>query len=204
LNLFIQYLFSDPHFFITVALVVLFSVSVHEYFHAQVALWEGDSTAADLGHLTLNPLKQLGVLSLIMFCLVGICWGSTPIDNARLRGRWSRLKVNMAGPFANLLLFAGSWVAYGLLVHREISPGLISLIANLGITNFVLFTLNLIPAPGLDGWHIACEIFPSLNRPQTETAKGIMIFLILAVFLFIDYLYKAGLIAMRVAAILLG
>ena len=38
---------------------LLFAVSVHESAHGWVALRCGDSTAHDLGRITLNPLKHL-------------------------------------------------------------------------------------------------------------------------------------------------
>ena len=46
--------------------VLVFSICCHEYSHARAALWQGDDTAKLLGHLTLNPLKQMGLPSLLM------------------------------------------------------------------------------------------------------------------------------------------
>ena len=62
--LFIQTLWTNPVYFCMVCLIVTFSVCVHEYFHAQAAVWEGDYTLQD--HLTLNPMKQMGLMSLVM------------------------------------------------------------------------------------------------------------------------------------------
>ena len=52
MNLFITYLWRAPQFFFAVAILVIFSVTCHEFFHAWCALKLGDSTAADAGHLT--------------------------------------------------------------------------------------------------------------------------------------------------------
>ena len=101
--LFIQVLFTNPTYFLMVCLIVVFSVCLHEYFHAQVAVLEGDFTLRN--HLTLNPLKQMGFMSLLMLALIGIAWGSVPVDRSLLRSRWSMLKISLAGPLANLLLF---------------------------------------------------------------------------------------------------
>ncbi len=204
MNFFIERIVSDPYYFFTVAVVVLFSVSLHEYFHAQTALWEGDSTAADAGHLTLNPLKQMGLFSLVMFCIIGICWGSVPVNPSRFRGRWSNLKVSLAGPAANLLILSVSWVAFGLLANREVPPGLLSLLFYFGLYNFVLLVINLLPAPGLDGWEAVCEFVPSARGMQSEMLKGFMVFVVLAAFFFIGYFYKAGIIFMSLSVKLLG
>jgi len=194
-----------------IALVVVFSVCVHEYFHAQMALWEGDPTAADEGHLTLNPLKQMGVMSLIMFCLMGLCWGMVPVNPRNFKSRWSDLRVSLAGPFANFLLFAAAWLVYGYLTShmdgalatymgtRGILTGLLTLIYVFGVYNFVLLVFNLIPAPGLDGWGVLRSLYPSLGGTQSEFAKGFLIFIIVAALLFINYLFLAGHLAMALS-----
>jgi Zn-dependent protease len=211
--IFISRLFTSPMTFFMVALTVVFSVCFHEYFHAQVALWEGDSTAADEGHLTLNPLKQMGIISVVMFCLIGICWGAVPVNPKNFRSRWSDLRVSLAGPFANFLLFALAWLAYGhitahfdssspvgdFLKARGLFTGAISFLFVFGVTNFVLMLLNLIPAPGLDGWNVLRSLVPSLATTQSEAAKGFLIFVIVAVLLFIDYFYLAGKFAMAIS-----
>ena len=196
--IFIGKLFTAPSYFFMVTLAVVFSVCLHEYFHAQMALLEGDPTAADQGHLTLNPLKQMGTISLIMFCLAGICWGSVPITPRNFKSRWSHLRISLAGPFANFLLFAISWVAFGLTASKGSLPdSLITLILIFGVYNFVLFTLNLIPIPGLDGWDILNSFVPSISNTQSDTAKGLLLFLIIVVLFFIKYLFIAGSFAMQ-------
>lgn len=198
--IFIGKLFTAPEYFLMVALTVVFSVCLHEYFHAQAALWEGDPTAADAGHLTLNPLKQMGVISIIMFCLAGICWGMVPTNPRNFKSRWSDLRISLAGPFANFVLFLCAWVAFGLLASRDgLPPSLITLVFIFGVYNFVLLVLNLLPVPGLDGWGALCSLCPSIARTQSDLAKGFMLFLIIIVLLFINYLYVAGSIAMALS-----
>ena len=109
-DIFIQRLFDDPRSFFMLTFIVVFSVCLHEYSHAQVALWMGDSTAADRGHLTLNPLKQMG-----WFCIWGgllrqistpaLTWYSTwvanclrnPLRTKRIGGRWKQVQSCSAG-----------------------------------------------------------------------------------------------------------
>ena len=64
MNLFITQAFTDTKMFLMVTLVVVFSICLHEFFHAWTALRFGDTTAADRGHLTLNPLRQAKQLTI--------------------------------------------------------------------------------------------------------------------------------------------
>lgn len=194
--LFIQVLFTNPTYFLMVCLIVVFSVCLHEYFHAQVAVLEGDFTLRN--HLTLNPLKQMGFMSLLMLALIGIAWGSVPVDRSLLRSRWSMLKISLAGPLANLLLFLISWLLAGVLnlpkFHRETPEYImvIEFVMLFGIYNFVLLAFNLIPAPGLDGWGILSEIFPKMRDINSEFVNGAMLLLMLLAFFWVWRLFEIG------------
>ena len=111
MNFFITNLYRDPLLFFSVIVAVGFSVCVHEFFHAWIAKKCGDNTAAQAGHLTLNPLKQMGIISIIMLLLLGFCWGSVPVNNAVLSKR-QRIAVSLAGPGANLGLFICGVLAF--------------------------------------------------------------------------------------------
>ena len=108
---------NNPTAFILIVVTLVFSISLHEYFHARCALWMGDSTAADAGHLTLNPFRQMGWISLVMLLVAGIAWGAVPVDPVRLRSRhsWGPLATALAGPAANLLLAVVAWCLFGFL-----------------------------------------------------------------------------------------
>ena len=86
-------------------MIVIFSICCHEYAHAQIALWQGDSTAYENGHLTLNPFKQMGVISIITLLIIGISWGAVPVNPNRMKHKYSEALVAFAGPFTNLFLF---------------------------------------------------------------------------------------------------
>ena len=97
MNLFITNIYRDPLLFFSVIIAVGFSVCLHEFCHAWMAKKCGDTTAADAGHLTLNPLKQMGIISIIMLLLLGFCWGAVPVNNHILSKR-QRIAVSLAGP----------------------------------------------------------------------------------------------------------
>ena len=169
--LFIQTLWTNPVYFFTVCLIVTFSVCLHEYFHAWMGVREGDYTLQD--HLTLNPVKQMGFMSLLMMAFFGIAWGGVPVNPTLLRGRWSMLKVSVAGPVANFVLFLAGGILLGISyrvpgLEEQARTMLQQFLALFGIYNFVLLSFNLIPAPGLDGWHI-----PEIEQRILGSHQGI-------------------------------
>ena len=198
--MFIQMLFKAPFQFLTICLVLVFSICLHEYFHAWTAYREGDDGAVEF--MTLNPLRQMGLRSLLMMAIIGIAWGAVPVDLSRLRSRWSFLKISLAGPAANLLLFLISSAIVLLLgvviarTHIRFSETrwfpVVQIIYLFGMYNFALLTFNLLPAPGLDGWNVLAEIFPRVRRIDSEFAKGAMLFLMLLAFFGATYLFMAG------------
>lgn len=182
--LFIKTLVTHPLFFVLTTVIVVFSICCHEYAHARVALWMGDSTAADRGHLTLNPFKQMGIISLIMFLILGFAWGAVPVNPQQLRSRysWGELATSLAGPAANLILFCIGWISFGLMMtaRESVSENLLLMAAILCRMNCILLLFNLLPVPGLDGWNAFRSLFPNIRVPNTEAVKGILVFLIFA------------------------
>ena len=55
MNLFITYLWKEPRLFFTVAVIVMLSISAHEFMHAFTALKCGDDTAVP-HFLSWNPI----------------------------------------------------------------------------------------------------------------------------------------------------
>ena len=205
--MFIQTLFKSPVQFLTICVILVFSICLHECCHAWIAFREGDDTASE--YMTLNPFKQMGFMSLLMLAIIGIAWGAVPVDVSRFRGRWSRLKVALAGPAANLFLFllaALILILVGLVRPsglNHISGPVMVIVYLFGMYNFTLMLFNLLPVPGLDGWIAASELFPRLKTVSSEFAKGAMLFLILLAFFGVQYLFAASAWVMQIM-ILLG
>ncbi len=98
--------------FLIAALIM--SAVVHEVAHGWMAYRLGDTTAKDLGRLTLNPIKHLDLFGSIILPLVLIltkasfflAWAKpVPYNPYRLKDyRFGDLKVALAGPGANLIL----------------------------------------------------------------------------------------------------
>lgn len=190
--MFIQTLFTDPRFFFARLLLVVVSICTHEYFHALTAYKLGDPTAAERGHLTLNPAKQMGFLSLIMLCFIGIAWGQIPVNPANLRGKHAPALVSASGPAANVMLT----ILFSILAVAgavgQINPFAQGMLLYGAIINMVLALFNLLPIPGLDGWNILRTYWRKDLSMTAEWVKGAFFILLILVFTCFDYLYMAA------------
>jgi Zn-dependent protease len=149
------------------AIVLLFSVIVHEVAHGYVALINGDPTAKMLGRLTLNPgphIDPIGTVFLPLLLLIthaGILFGwakPVPVNPLNYRNyAWGEFAVSAAGPVSNLALAA----LFAALLRLGINnPGLVQM-AYFGVSiNIFLALFNLIPIPPLDGSHILTLLLP--------------------------------------------
>ena len=169
-HLFIQTLFTDPMGYFAWVIIIVFSICVHEFAHAAMAWRMGDDTAARQGHLTLNPLRQMGPRSLLMLALIGLAWGAVPVMPSRL-GRGGRALVSFAGPGSNALLcmlFSGAAMAAHALTRGI--EGVVYVLLLASSANGVLFILNMLPVPGLDGWSVLGALVPGLERVRLTPA----------------------------------
>lgn len=171
----------DPVEAIVFYVVFVFSATVHEAAHAWAAKRGGDLTAYLGGQVSLDPIphirrEPMGMVFLPLLSVFWIGWpigfASTPYDPSWARSHPRRAAwMALSGPAANLLLV----VLAGLLVRLCVSIGFFAVPASVGFgaitaspapgageaaafvvsvffsLNLVLFTLNLLPIPPLDG-----------------------------------------------------
>jgi len=149
------------------AIVLLFSVIVHEVAHGYIALLNGDPTAKMLGRITMNPAPHIDPIGTIILPLLllmthaGILFGwakPVPVNPLNYRNyRWGEFAVSAAGPVSNLVLAA----LFSVLVKIGFdNPGLMQM-AYFGVSiNIFLALFNLIPIPPLDGSHILALFLP--------------------------------------------
>jgi Zn-dependent protease len=187
--MFIQSLQNNPRFFFAVVITVVVSITIHELAHGVVAIWRGDRTPIDEGHMTLNPLVHMGAFSIIALLVAGIAWGAMPINPARIRGRFGEAMVAVAGPVSNVILALLSLTALGLWWRfeggvRDEGPlgNLQYLLRIFGLMNIALAMFNLIPIPPLDGSKILENLIPSLRTMfhHLSTSGASMIVFIIA------------------------
>ncbi|HEY2797700.1 MAG TPA: site-2 protease family protein [Thermoanaerobaculia bacterium] len=159
--------------------VILFSISFHESAHAWSALRFGDTTARDLGRISLNPIRHIDpvgsiVVPLVLYFTTGFIFGSakpTPVDLRNTRNpRLANLVVSAAGPLSNFLLAGVGLLAfevikrtnrqamidlYEALQFGHFGSGVMAPITYLlfffVLVNVMLGVFNLIPIPPLDG-----------------------------------------------------
>lgn len=189
--MFLQTLSDNPQYYFGVILVVIVSICLHELAHGFAAIALGDRTPEETGHITLNPLVHMGGFSLVMLAVVGISWGAMPVDPTRLRGRYAESLVALAGPAMNLLLAVlglsalGLWMRFGPFdTENHMVDNAATLLSTLGVMNLVLFALNLIPVPPLDGSRVVANIVPAYRRLLSDpTMSGVFYAVTIAVLL---------------------
>lgn len=189
--MFLQYLQTDPQFYFSWVITVVLSICIHELAHGVVAVWLGDRTPIETGHMTPNPVVHMGGIAVIALVVSGIAWGLMPVDRTRLRGRHGDAIVSIAGPLSNLLLALlslvglGLWLRFGDVHETGTRAGnLQNLMWVFGYANIVLCLLNLLPVPPLDG----SSVLASFNRPYAQWVEkmrsgGATFILLIAVFM---------------------
>ncbi len=175
----------DVIYLVTVIIVILISMTLHEAMHAYASYWLGDNTAKLQGRLTLNPIKHidpfLTLLLPIMLAAVGapIFGGAKPVPintNALRFGEWGMAIVALAGPLTNFVIAFiafGIWALIGAPEHGVWMQSLgIIVSVNLGF-----FIFNMIPIPPLDGSRVLYALAPDFFRRGMEAVEnyGIMI-----------------------------
>ncbi len=155
-----------------VAVMLLVSFPIHEFSHALAALRLGDGTARLMGRLTLDPRVHFdptgGALLAISVLFLGFGFGwakPTPYNPMNLRyGRWGEALVSAAGPISNFVLAAAGAIPLRWIVFSGMDVPILTLFLFLFVQiNLVLFILNLIPIPPLDG----SKILYAFLHPRT-------------------------------------
>jgi Zn-dependent protease len=187
---------QDPAAAVLNLIVLLLSLTFHEFFHAWSAWRLGDDTAARMGRLTLNPVPHIDLLGTILLPLMNapIGWAKpVPVNPARFDRRFRMgtgdILVSSAGPLSNLLLGLIAAVLLGALARfapdlvSRGTPGL-ALLQRFMIVNAGLAIFNLLPIPPLDGGHVAANLVPYRWRAGWEQFARVSPFLLIAVILF--------------------
>ncbi len=157
----------------------IFTLCLHEFSHALVAYYGGDTTVRDKGYLTFNPLKYTHpvysiVLPLLFLVLggIGLPGGAVYIEKWRLRSRGWVTAVSLAGPAANLFMA----IVLGIVLH--VAPagrtGVWPAVAFLAFLQVSAVVLNLIPLPPFDGFGAIEPYLPSELRAGIGQVAGML------------------------------
>lgn len=168
------------------------SVCLHEFGHAVVAYWGGDTSVKDKGYLTLNPLKYtdpgLSLILPIIFLLMGgiaLPGAAVYVDHRRLRNRTWKSAVSAGGPAASilvtLLLTIPFWLGWAT-SESWLWPALAFLI----FLQIFVVLLNLLPIPPLDGYGIIEPWLPQQMQIRLRKFGGAGVILLFMLLWFVE------------------
>lgn len=174
---------------------VLFSITFHEVSHGYVAYRLGDPTAKNAGRLTLNPIKHIDIVGLLVLMITRmIGWAKpVPVDYRYFKNpKKDMMWVSLAGPASNLglaVVFAVIYKVFGGMLMTSYLYPLSFMIQIMISINVGLAIFNLIPIPPLDGSHILEGLLPpDLAREYGKIAPyGFMILLLLIFTRVVDF-----------------
>ena len=143
-------------------------IVLHELCHGLSAQWLGDDTARRVGRLSLNPLKHVDPVGLVLLFTVHFGWAKpVPVNARNFKNPKSGMALTaLAGPVGNLLLACVFTVCYGIFAAWY------QLGASIAVYYLAVFFLttvnlsiglavfNLIPIPPLDGSKILFSLLP--------------------------------------------
>lgn len=164
-------------------LVMVFSLTVHEFAHALVAYRLGDDTAERQGRLSLSPLTHVDPIGTLLVPALGLYFGGigfigwarpVPVTPTRFSRKVSMRRgmalVAVAGPLSNLLLAILSLALYAVfdrtgMVLRDAQGQLTffgTLLPHMFRLNVALAIFNMLPIPPLDGSRLLPRSFDGL------------------------------------------
>lgn len=135
----------------------LLCITLHELSHGLVAYWLGDDTAKSRGRLTLNPIKHLDPVGLLMMLVFHVGWAKpVPVNMYKFKNPKRGMAVTaLAGPGSNLLIALVFMLLYGAayvpLGMSAVGSYFLQMIQLTAIMSIGLAVFNLIPIPPLDG-----------------------------------------------------
>ncbi len=211
--MFFTLLESAPGTALAWIVVILISLTVHEFAHAYIGSIKGDSTAEMAGRLTLNPLAHIDWIGFIPLLLLGFGWAKpVPFNPYNLKDpKNDALHIALAGPFSNLFLAILAGVVFRILEAMGALTGLLPVFLLLMIIiNLFLLFFNLIPVHPLDGSKIIDAL---LIRPQHQKLlynikyygpRVLMVMVILSLFTNFDVFFFVSTPSFATCSALLG
>ena len=171
-----------------VPVTIVVSLSIHEAMHAYAAHALGDTTAQDVGRLSLNPLKHIDPLTTVALPIITLLLFHMPILAARpVPFNPNQVKFNefggaivaAAGPLSNLVLA----IISAPLMHVVTSVALFNFLYIFTVLNVAIFIFNIIPIPPLDGSRVLYAFAPEPVQEFMQQIEPYGLFIIFALVL---------------------
>ena len=144
----------------------LVCITLHEISHGYVAYKLGDNTAKNMGRLTLNPIKHIDIVGLIMMVVFKFGWAKpVPVDMRYFKKPKQGMALTaLAGPVSNLLLavllLLGARITIAHYVDTAFCSALLNFLARTAYMSVGLGLFNLIPISPLDGSKVLFAFLP--------------------------------------------
>ncbi len=141
------------------AVPALICITLHELSHGYVAYRLGDNTAKNMGRLTLNPIKHLDIVGLIMMIAFNFGWAKpVPVDMRNFKSPKRDMAITaLAGPVSNVLICCVVLFIYGLIflpckiADTMFADSILTLVYVTAYLSIAFAVFNIIPIPPLDG-----------------------------------------------------
>ena len=168
----------------------LVCITLHELSHGYVAYRLGDMTAKRAGRLTLNPLKHLDIVGLLMMAVFHFGWAKpVPVDMRNFKNPKRGMALTaLAGPVSNVLITAAALFIYGLLYFPLCDGGstaqaLLTTVGNIGYLSAAYAVFNILPIPPLDGSKVFLSVLSdeAYARLMRYERFGMLLLILLAV-----------------------
>lgn len=144
--------------FLVTAVGIAVAISVHEFGHAYVAHLLGDDTAKMSGRMTLDPIKHVDPLGLIMLIVAHFGWAKpVPVNPNNFKNyKVGNLIVSLAGPLFNVI----TAILVANLIRFVNLEALYLILNSIFMYSMGFAAFNLLPLPPLDGWGIVSSFIP--------------------------------------------
>ena len=154
----------------------LLCITLHELSHGAAAYLLGDTTARDAGRLTLNPIRHIDPMGMLMMLVFRFGWARpVPVNMYRFRNpRGGMALTALAGPVSNLVICVVFLFLYGvfygpLYVTETLGVPGRYLEQMFQLTAFISLGMglfNLLPVPPLDGSKVLYAVLPDRAYEQ--------------------------------------
>ena len=135
----------------------LICITLHELSHGLVAYRLGDDTAKRAGRLTLNPLKHLDPIGLLLMLTVHFGYAKpVPVNMYRFKDPKRGMAITaLAGPVSNVLITIVFLFLYGALLNplygSAVGRYVLDMIYLTAYISMGYAIFNMLPVPPLDG-----------------------------------------------------